>query len=159
MDQLQGVTTGVVGRTEFRQILVGCDESEHALKALRGACILARMSPSKLVVVNVCSPPAYYVVGPDGLIGANEEDKNSLQKKAEALIAEAVGIARSEAVEASGEVLNSPSAVEAITRYASMNEVDLIVLGIGRSGLRRLIEGSVPSGVIAHAHCPVLIMR
>lgn len=75
-------------------------------------------------------------------------------------MSQAVGFARGEAIEASGEALKASSAVEAITHYALANDVDLIILGTrGLTGFRKLIVGSVSSGVVAHAHCPVLIVK
>ena len=52
------------------------------------------------------------------------------------------------------------SIVESIIDYASNYDVDLIVIGTrGRTGLKRLIMGSVANGVVQHAHCPVLLVR
>jgi nucleotide-binding universal stress UspA family protein len=37
---------------------------------------------------------------------------------------------------------------------------NLIVVGTkGRSGVKRLLLGSVTSGVVTYAHCPVLVVR
>jgi nucleotide-binding universal stress UspA family protein len=52
------------------------------------------------------------------------------------------------------------SAADSIVNYAESKKVDLIVVGTkGRTGLKRLILGSVASGVVTHASCPVLITR
>ena len=52
------------------------------------------------------------------------------------------------------------SIIESIIDYASNNDVDLIVIGTrGRTGLKRLVMGSVANGVVQHAHCPVLVVR
>ena len=144
---------------EFTKILVAYDGSEHSAKALRMACALASKFLSKLVVVNVYSSPAYAVVGPSVPIAAVESVEKGLQKRAEELVRQAVGIARGEAVAASGEALKASSAVEAIIRYARMNEVALIILGTrGLTGFRKLMVGSVSGGVVTHAHCPVLVV-
>lgn len=147
-------------QVEFKKILVAYDGSEHSAKALRMSCALASKFLSKVIVVNVYSSPAYAVVAPSVPIAAVESVEKGLQKRAEELVRQAVGIARSEAVEASGEALKASSAVEAITRYARMNDVDLIVLGTrGLTGFRKLVVGSVSGGVAAHAHCPVLVVK
>ena len=160
MAQPQKFATGSGNGTEFRKIMVGFDGSEHSVKALRVACALAGKFLSHLVVVSVYSSPAYAVTAPSVPISAVESVEKGLEKRAEELVSQAVGIARSAAVEASGETLKASSAVEAITRYALLNDMDLIVLGTrGLTGFRKLMVGSVSSGVVAHAHCPVLVAR
>ena len=50
--------------------------------------------------------------------------------------------------------------VETILRYATEGEFDLIVMGThGRSGLRRILIGSVAEGVLRKAHCPVVTVH
>mgnify|MGYP001824932256 FL=1 len=49
---------------------------------------------------------------------------------------------------------------ETIVAFAEVHEVDLIVLGThGRTGLRRLLLGSVARNVTLHAKCSVLVAR
>jgi nucleotide-binding universal stress UspA family protein len=44
--------------------------------------------------------------------------------------------------------------------YAEEENIDLIVLGTkGRSGFKKLLLGSVASGVVTYAHCPVLVVK
>jgi nucleotide-binding universal stress UspA family protein len=59
------------------------------------------------------------------------------------------------------EVVASPtSTVRAIVDYAERNEVDLIVVGTrGRSGFTKLLLGSVASGVVTYASCPVMVVK
>jgi nucleotide-binding universal stress UspA family protein len=47
-----------------------------------------------------------------------------------------------------------------IVDYGQQQNVDLIVVGTkGRSGFKRLLLGSVASGVVTYAHCPVLVVK
>lgn len=49
---------------------------------------------------------------------------------------------------------------ETIVAYATAHDVDLVVLGThGRTGLRRLLMGSVARNVVLHAPCSVLLAR
>jgi nucleotide-binding universal stress UspA family protein len=49
---------------------------------------------------------------------------------------------------------------ETIVAHAKARDADLVVLGThGRTGLRRLLMGSVARNVILHAHCSVLLAR
>lgn len=44
--------------------------------------------------------------------------------------------------------------------FAEKEKVDLIVVGTkGRSGLKRLLLGSVAAGIINYAHCPGMIVK
>jgi nucleotide-binding universal stress UspA family protein len=52
------------------------------------------------------------------------------------------------------------SIVAEIDNFADRNHIDLIVVGaIGKSGLRRLLLGSVSTGLVAHSHCSVMMVR
>jgi nucleotide-binding universal stress UspA family protein len=47
-----------------------------------------------------------------------------------------------------------------IISIAEKSQADLIVLGThGRTGLRRVLLGSVARNVMLHAHCSVLVVR
>jgi nucleotide-binding universal stress UspA family protein len=49
---------------------------------------------------------------------------------------------------------------EEIIRYAASAEIDLIVMGThGRTGLARLLMGSVAEKVLREAHCSVLVAK
>jgi nucleotide-binding universal stress UspA family protein len=57
------------------------------------------------------------------------------------------------------EVVWGVSPAESITRHARQEGLQLLVMGThGRGGLRRLLIGSVASGVAREAHCPVLLV-
>ena len=48
---------------------------------------------------------------------------------------------------------------EFIVKEAEDREIDLIVMGThGRTGLTRVLMGSVAQSVIGHAPCPVLVV-
>ena len=49
---------------------------------------------------------------------------------------------------------------EKILEYSHENSIDMIVLGThGRTGINRMVAGSVAETVIRHAECPVLVIR
>lgn len=57
-------------------------------------------------------------------------------------------------------LLEDKSIVSNIIEYSEKQNVDLIVIGTkGKTGLKRLLLGSVSQGVLAYAHCPVLLVR
>jgi len=57
-------------------------------------------------------------------------------------------------------VIEGKSIVSDIIEYSEKQSIDLIVIGTkGKTGLKRLLLGSVSQGVLAYAHCPVLLVR
>ena len=59
------------------------------------------------------------------------------------------------------QVVVSPISVTgSIVHYAERENIDLIIVGTrGRSGFKRLLLGSTASGIVTHAHCPVMVVR
>jgi nucleotide-binding universal stress UspA family protein len=52
------------------------------------------------------------------------------------------------------------SVVKEIVDYAHKNKLDMIVVGSrGLSGIKKMLLGSVVSGVVTYAHCPVLVAK
>ena len=52
------------------------------------------------------------------------------------------------------------SVVKEIVEYAEKNKVDMIVVGSrGLAGIKKMLVGSVASGVVTYAHCPVLVAK
>jgi nucleotide-binding universal stress UspA family protein len=57
-------------------------------------------------------------------------------------------------------IMEGKSIVSDIIEYSEKQSIDLIVIGTkGKTGLTRLLLGSVSQGVLAYAHCPVLLVR
>ncbi|QUC65526.1 universal stress protein [Nitrosopumilus sp. K4] len=58
------------------------------------------------------------------------------------------------------EIINNPSTVDGIIGFVDKNNIDLIVMGShGRSGVKKLVLGSVASEVTTKANCQVLIAK
>ena len=54
----------------------------------------------------------------------------------------------------------STSIERTIIEYAEREKVDLIIVGSnGKTGIKKLLLGSVASAVVAHSHCPVLVIK
>ena len=57
-------------------------------------------------------------------------------------------------------VIGISSVVKEIIEYAEKNRVDMIVIGSrGLSGIKKMLLGSVASGVLRYSHCPVLVIK
>ena len=58
-------------------------------------------------------------------------------------------------------VATDRSVVGAIVEYAEYENIDLIIIGTrGRSGFKKMLLGSVASGVVVtYAYCPVMVVK
>ena len=126
---------------ECRKILIATDGSEYSEKALGNAIDIAAAYGSEVVIVSVAA-------------GAPEV------KDAEALVKSAREAAEKRGIERVSAVTPAGAAYEKIIEVAERENADLIVLGShGRTGLRRLLMGSVAERVIGHASCAVLVVK
>lgn len=147
------------------RIMAPVDGSKNSLAALQTAVTLAKDYRAELVIVHVLTTHSVAVSlssvssvpsVPTAETVFEEEDKN-----ARAMLDEPVAFAKKHGVKARGELLSKrASVVEAIVAEAIDEKVDLIVIGTrGLGGFKRLLIGSVSTGVVIHAHCPVLVVR
>jgi nucleotide-binding universal stress UspA family protein len=66
----------------------------------------------------------------------------------------------SEGIKVKTESLEGNRPADIITEYAQKEGVDLIIIGThGYTGLKKLMLGSVASGVLHQSHIPVLLIR
>jgi len=149
--------------SKFKRILVAVDGSDNAARAANVAITLAEKFNAELIVCHAIQTP-FYSFTQDGLavpadvlkdyIAAAREDARMMVDKLVHL-AETVHVKTVSLIQE-----NTFSVVEAIVNLAENRSVDLIVIGTrGRTGFKRLLMGSVSSGVINHAQCPVLVVR
>jgi nucleotide-binding universal stress UspA family protein len=148
------VTARVIGHSEvnvlvvprqailaFRRILVASDGSPYSRAAWEEALAIAKRAGSVLVGVSV----------------AEEEGELEL---AEQIVHQMRVTANQHGILLQGLVPLEQTADDAIVQAALKNEVDLIVLGShGRTGLTRLLMGSVTERVIGHAPQTVLVVK
>lgn len=137
----------------FERILLA--GSDHALHAARKAAELARtMNSRELRVVVAYDTIPIYLGEPNMQIAyVNRKDE------AEEILGSAVKEIGSVPCSVITDVMEGDAA-EAIIEAARQNTSDLIVMGsrgLGRSA--GLLVGSTSQKVVAHAPCPVLIVR
>jgi len=125
------------------------DGSENSTRATIAAVLVAEKCGSEIIVLNVILGRAY------------DQFKTVAEKKAREIVDREVELARGHGVKARWEVLPSAeSSVGQIVDYADREKADLIAIGSrGLGGFKRMVIGSVSSGVVTHARCPVLVVR
>jgi nucleotide-binding universal stress UspA family protein len=151
------------GGTEMndkRPILFATDGSPSAEEAQEEAFALAGALGAPLLVVSVvhAALPAvgYTAYGYSNVIAELTEAERNRVEQLLASVAEAAGAdgVRCSTVAADGLV------VDAICAKASAYDAQLIVVGShGWGAARRLFSGSVSTGLVHSAPCPVLVVR
>jgi nucleotide-binding universal stress UspA family protein len=137
------------------RILIPIDDSDHAHAALEHA--IATYPDATLVALHVVDPTMTMYRGEmsydyDRLIGLEE-------KNADELLEMAVETAEAHDVSITTETLIGKPA-RAIVTFAEENDIEQIVLGSrGKSGVSRVLLGSVAEQVMRRAPCPVTVVR
>jgi nucleotide-binding universal stress UspA family protein len=141
----------------FRNLCVAVDLSEPSREALEQAADLARALGANLTVVHVVAPPPVVatdlLAAPGGVAeGAAHEDEEALETW------------RGDAEVRAGRPVRAHLLVgepaKEIVRIAREEGCDLIVVGThGRTGLRRVLLGSVAAAVVRAASCAVLVVH
>lgn len=144
----------------LKNILVASDFSEPAEVALRYGLEVAKEFDARLhvlhVVEDVASHPYAALPVPADMGQLQTELENNARTSLAALVPEPDRTA----VRARLQVLVSQAPGWAILRYATDEQIDLIIVGThGRRGMARLLLGSVARHVSGGADCPVLTVR
>jgi nucleotide-binding universal stress UspA family protein len=147
------------------------DGSATLMKAAHIGISISKKFRSDLIgltVIDLMSLPYEYFITQPGTLSHDKilEEKRTEAKKwldrVDKLLLEESGEAQAIEIKFKSEIIEDPySKVEsAIINYAECEGVDLIVMGTrGRSGFKRILLGSVASGVLSYAHCPIMTVR
>ncbi len=155
----------------FKNILVAVDGSESSKRAAHVALGLAEKLKAELIVLHAISPPTSYYQSnfpvPVGMAPPppSQKEIDTYYAYARRVALGIVGDTVSEAKKVGTNVKTElpegvSSVVETIINHAAKEHVDLIIVGTrGLGGFKKMLIGSVSSGVISHANCPVLVVR
>ncbi|MCL5024525.1 MAG: universal stress protein [Nitrospirae bacterium] len=127
-------------KVECRNILMATDGSGFSEAAAREAIGIAKKCESALIVVSVAWN--------DAEVSAVENNVRKI-----------VDLAKADGVQAEGRTLIGKP-YEAIVATTKQRHADLIIVGShGRTGLKRLLMGSVTERVIGHSETAVLVVK
>lgn len=144
------IRAGTELRTE--SLLVAVDGSEAGDRAVYLAFGIQKSYGSRLAAISVADVPSHlYGIAPQAAREIVEKARDNLEKVR--AMSEAEGIAAE-------FVLLEGDPAQTIINVARQRNSGLIVMGShGRSGLKRLLMGSVTERVVSHAPCAVLVER
>jgi nucleotide-binding universal stress UspA family protein len=136
----------------WKNIFIATDGSRYSESATDKAINFAKSYGGELAVISVVDVPSeFYAEAPkavDDLIKKAKEFTVAVKKKAEA-----AGIKTS-------TFIGEGEAYEVITNTARREKADVIFMGShGRTGISKILMGSVTEKVIGYAPCPVLIVK
>jgi len=148
----------------LEHVLLGHDGSEFAMCAERALETLPIFADSTIEVITaaVSIPPWTAGLAPAIYV----EPTPTIESDASTITSEYRAIADASAVRLRGHGLNATALLyegqpaAAIIGAAAERKADLVVVGThGRTGLRRVMLGSVARNVMQHAPCSVLVVR
>ena len=148
----------VMAEMKLKRILIGCDFSTDSDLAVQYGLSLAQEFQTELYLAHVLEPTVYkdMLTQAAGVPDSDREGlRDQLARKLEGMVPdEAKQWCTPETVLLAGH----PS--DELTKYAVVNKMDLIVLGVrGHSVMESLLVGSTTDRVVRQAPCPVLSVR
>ena len=141
----------------MKHIMVPYDQSEPANRALEVAIDLAKKYDSEISIV-ACIVPQ---VPMDPTFATSYAETLLLMKRnAEQAVSVLESKLNELKIPVKTAVLEGISITDELVSYAESHQIDFIVMGSrGLGGFKKLLLGSVASGVSQHSKCPVLIVK
>ncbi len=139
------------------KVLIALDESPYSERAVDFVRRLRWPGGSRMIVMSVVEAPADALPIASGRAGSDALE--AARQRRERVVENAQQRLRDCGFASEARVL-AGDARELLVRCAEREHVDLIVVGShGRTGLARLLLGSVSSSVVTHAPCAVLVVK
>lgn len=140
-------------RDETTRIVVGVDDSDQALRALRWARDEARLRGVTLEVVHAYPPPELMLMPAAVVLPSGTELEEAATRVIDDAVDEVGGF------EGIPLVRTARSGGAAGVLCHAADDAALVVVGTrGRGGFKELLLGSVSHQVATHATCPVVIV-
>jgi nucleotide-binding universal stress UspA family protein len=142
------------------KIVLGFDDSPHAQAALRWVCGQSWPAGTRVVVVSaVRAPVSMYAEVYAPAVAYPPEVTHDLAKHHEELASRARSELAAAGIAADARVLTGDPR-EVLVDVARAEGADLVVMGShGRTGLAKLVLGSVAAHVVGHSPCNVMVIK
>ena len=147
----------------FKKILIPTDGSALSAQAANKGVCFARQIGAEVVALYVTQPFAA-TVGFDGMAAAyaitDEDYEKTATEQAQKYLKSVLDRAATAGVKGSGKAVSNFNVADGLVQAAEDEKCDLIFIGShGRSGLSRLLLGSVTVKVLGLAKTAVLVYR
>lgn len=142
----------------FENILVPFDLSGPSNQAFKTALDIAQKYNSKITLLTCIEGDAWHHKFYDSR--ADSELLKKQTKAAQQFMEKLEESANKAGVKIKLQIIKSSSVVKDITTFAKSRKINLIVMNShGRTGLDKLILGSVANGVIQRSTIPILLLK
>ena len=139
------------------------DGSELSMKAADYAIAIAKREDdnAEIIALHVIHSEIKYLYSTLIASSIRETVIKAAKQTAQKWLSKVIQKADENSVKLKTEFIVDPtSIVGAIVDYAERENIDLIVVGSrGLSGFKKLLLGSIASGVVTYAHCPVMVVK
>ena len=143
----------------FQRILLATDGSAASEHAAQIAVDLAKVHGARVTALYVVDPYPYLGIGEANPLGFQAYMSAALEHAAQAH-AKVMALCETAGVEFQPRLAEDVTAANGILQTARQTEADLVVIGShGRTGIARLMLGSVATKVVAESPVPVLVAR
>ena len=143
---------------ELKNILVAFDSSGFSNRAFKNALEIADPKTSKITIATVVTGIYQPSIGFSVKYSRDLLDKHT--KMLHKIFSKLEKDARKKGFKLSLKILHDPSVSKAILNYVHSHKVDLIVIGShGRTGINRVILGSVANEVANKSKCSVMVVK
>lgn len=141
------------------KILIALDDSPHSDRALDFVTRMRWPAGSRVIVLSTLQPVASAMAAAQDSSTVLPELLEELRQRLEELVARAESTLRESGFSTEGRILMGDPR-EALLQVAQSERADLLVVGSrGRTGITKLMLGSVSSHVVTHAPCSVLVVK
>ena len=144
----------------FKTILLATDGSELSLQAAQAAVELAKINGGKIVGLSVVENYAYLPM--TSLSGGVDLSaiEAALEEQAQDAVDKIADLAKKAGVECEIHTLTGWSPYEGILKCAQDHKCDVVFMAShGRTGLDKMLLGSVAQKVLTHSTLPVVIFK
>jgi len=149
----------MVDSSRYQHILVPLDGSGWSQRALPHAVDIARATHAEIILLHVFSPSASAYVPELALAGQSNAISNLRDDAARYLQGVAAEL-REAGIPCQVQIIDHADVTMGIAEFVRQSDVDLIVMSThGRTGLSRLIFGSVAKGVMEQIGVPTLLVH
>jgi nucleotide-binding universal stress UspA family protein len=153
-----GFVTPADQEIKLKQILVGYDFSPDSDLALHYGLSLAQEFQATIHLVHVVEPPLYEDLVKPASVSTEKLQQDLRHRLRERLVNMVPEEARTWCTPVPTLLAGAPH--EELTKYAVVNDIDLIILGVRGHGLvETVLVGSTTDRVIRRAPCPVLSVQ
>ena len=140
------------------KILVPIDGSKHSLKAFRAALDIAKNNNAKISVLTCLEKEdvgAWYIDK-----RTNKKIMSDAKNFAKDFLSKLEKPAADANIPISLNILETKSTTNQIITFSNSKKVDLIVIGShGRTGLNKMILGSVANSITQKVKCPIMVVK